>query len=60
LVEKLKLGVEGPRKFDHCSTANEARDLLQNYLGQDDIVLVKGSNSIGLSAIVASLVGEEN
>jgi UDP-N-acetylmuramoyl-tripeptide--D-alanyl-D-alanine ligase len=58
LVEKLNAGVEGAKKFDHCSNAKEASDLLLAYLGQDDNVLVKGSNSMGLSAIVKTLAGE--
>jgi UDP-N-acetylmuramoyl-tripeptide--D-alanyl-D-alanine ligase len=55
LVEKLNQGLEGPRKFDHCNDANEASALLHEYLRQDDNVLVKGSNSMGLSAIVNAL-----
>lgn len=60
LAEKLNQGVEGPQKFDHCNDAAEAFALLKNYLGRDDIMLVKGSNSIGLSSIVTSLVSGEN
>jgi UDP-N-acetylmuramoyl-tripeptide--D-alanyl-D-alanine ligase len=59
LAEKLKAGVEGPAEFAHCASAKEALDLLQNYLRESDTVLVKGSNSMGLSVIVSALVGGE-
>jgi UDP-N-acetylmuramoyl-tripeptide--D-alanyl-D-alanine ligase len=60
LAEKLNAGVEGPAEFAHCASAKEALDLLQNYLRESDTVLVKGSNSMGLSAIVNALVGGES
>jgi UDP-N-acetylmuramoyl-tripeptide--D-alanyl-D-alanine ligase len=58
LAEKLKAGLEGPDDFAHCATAKEALDLLRDNLRGSDTVLVKGSNSMGLSAIVAALVGK--
>jgi UDP-N-acetylmuramoyl-tripeptide--D-alanyl-D-alanine ligase len=60
LVEKLNQGVEGPRQFDHCDDAGEAAVLLQQYLRADDTVLVKGSNSMGLSAIIAAMLRGNN
>ena len=57
LVEKLKAGVEGPAEFAHCASAKEALDLLTSNLRDADTILVKGSNSMGLSAIVSALVG---
>lgn len=60
LVESLKQGVEGPADFAHCETSKQALALLQNYLRADDKVLVKGSNSMGLSAVIRVLVGGEN
>jgi UDP-N-acetylmuramoyl-tripeptide--D-alanyl-D-alanine ligase len=60
LAEKLKQGVEGARQFDHCNDAKEASDLLLQYLCADDTVLVKGSNSMGLSAIVNTLLRGED
>ena len=60
LVEKLNQGLEGPRKFDHCNDAKEASDLLHHYLRAGDTVLVKGSNSMGLSAIVNTMLRGEN
>jgi UDP-N-acetylmuramoyl-tripeptide--D-alanyl-D-alanine ligase len=59
LAEKLSTGLEGPAKFAHCASAMEALDLLKDYLRESDTVLVKGSNSMGLSAIVSALVGGE-
>ena len=58
LAEKLKAGLEGPTDFAHCATAREALDLLRDNLRDSDTILVKGSNSMGLSAIIAALVGE--
>jgi len=58
LVKKLKAGLEGPIEFAHCSSAKEALDLLRDNLRGSDTVLVKGSNSMGLSTIVTALVGE--
>jgi UDP-N-acetylmuramoyl-tripeptide--D-alanyl-D-alanine ligase len=59
LAEKLKAGVEGPRDFAHCADAKEALAILKSNLREDDTILVKGSNSMGLSAIVSALVGGE-
>lgn len=58
LVEKLKAGLEGPAEFAHCATAGEALDLLRDNLRESDTILVKGSNSVGLSSIIKSLMGE--
>lgn len=57
LADKLKAGVEGPAEFAHCASAREALDLLKSDLRNSDTILVKGSNSMGLSMIVNSLVG---
>ncbi len=57
LAEKLKAGVEGIAEFAHCASAKEALDLLQSDLRNSDTILVKGSNSMGLSMIVNALVG---
>jgi UDP-N-acetylmuramoyl-tripeptide--D-alanyl-D-alanine ligase len=58
LVQKLKAGLEGPAEFAHCATAREALDLLRVNLRESDTILVKGSNSMGLSAIVNALMSE--
>jgi UDP-N-acetylmuramoyl-tripeptide--D-alanyl-D-alanine ligase len=60
LADELKAGVEGPKEFAHCATAQEALALLQQYLCASDTILVKGSNSMGLSTIVSALTGWEN
>ncbi len=59
LARKLKAGVEGPREFAHCADAKEALAVLKSNLREEDTILVKGSNSMGLSAIVNALVGGE-
>jgi UDP-N-acetylmuramoyl-tripeptide--D-alanyl-D-alanine ligase len=59
-LKELKAGVEGPREFAHCATAQEALGVLQQYLCASDTVLVKGSNSMGLSNIVNALTGGKN
>ena len=58
LATKLNAGVEGPVNFAHCTNAGEALDLLRDNLRDSDTVLVKGSNSMGLSSIINALVGE--
>lgn len=60
LAQQLMAGVEGPAEFAHCANAQEALDLLQNYICASDTILVKGSNSMGLSAIVSALTGGKN
>jgi UDP-N-acetylmuramoyl-tripeptide--D-alanyl-D-alanine ligase len=57
LAEKLRAGVEGVSVIAHCASAHEALEVLNSELRVSDTVLVKGSNSMGLSAIVSSLVG---
>lgn len=58
LVEKLKAGVERPTEFAHCASAKEALELLRDNLRVSDTILVKGSNSMGLSIVINALVGE--
>jgi UDP-N-acetylmuramoyl-tripeptide--D-alanyl-D-alanine ligase len=46
--------------FAHCRTVAEARAALEALgLQSGDAVLVKGSNSVGLGALVAALAGKE-
>lgn len=59
LAKELQAGVEAPADFDHCATASEALEHLKSNLRENDTILVKGSNSMGLSAIVKALVGGE-
>ncbi len=59
LVERLASGLEGPTEFAHCCSAQEALALLQQFATVGDAILVKGSNSMGLSKIVSALVDGE-
>ncbi|MES2493939.1 MAG: UDP-N-acetylmuramoyl-tripeptide--D-alanyl-D-alanine ligase [Pseudomonadota bacterium] len=46
--------------FAHCHSAAEALDVLAGYgLGRGDAILVKGSNSVGLSAVVEALITQK-
>jgi UDP-N-acetylmuramoyl-tripeptide--D-alanyl-D-alanine ligase len=46
--------------FAHCGTAQEALQALMGFgLATGDAILVKGSNSVGLGAVVAALVKQE-
>lgn len=56
LVEALSRDVAWAGKFDHCANAKEAADRLPSRLCADDAVLVKGSNSVGLSKLVEALI----
>lgn len=56
LVEKLGTGLEGPARFAHCGTAAEAAELLRAHIKGGEAVLVKGSNSVGLSSLVSAFV----
>ncbi|MGJ3646925.1 UDP-N-acetylmuramoyl-tripeptide--D-alanyl-D-alanine ligase [Sphingomonas sp. GlSt437] len=44
--------------FVHVADASAARQALANVLAPGDAVLVKGSNGVGLAAVVASLKGQ--
>ena len=51
---------KGP-SFAHCQNAGEAAAWLASFgLANGDAILVKGSNSVGLGALVASLAGKGN
>ena len=50
-----------PITFAHCQNAGEAGAWLAEFgLAAGDAILVKGSNSVGLGALVASLAGKGN
>jgi UDP-N-acetylmuramoyl-tripeptide--D-alanyl-D-alanine ligase len=54
----LPLGKTVP--FAHCLTVREAIDALREFgLEQDDVILVKGSNSVGLASLVNALDKQE-
>ena len=47
--------------FAHCGTVQEAQAALVRYgVERGDAILVKGSNSVGLGALVASLAGRKS
>jgi len=47
-------------RFAHCATVKDAQDALRQFgLERGDAVLVKGSNSVGLGALVAALAGQK-
>ena len=60
LGERLAAGLEGPVKFAHCDNIDEAQALLLAALQPGDAVLVKGSNSVGLSKLVAAMTTGRN
>lgn len=49
--------LEGRVQFVHVADADAARTELMRLLESGDVVLIKGSNSVGLSAVVAALAG---
>ncbi|MPS71070.1 MAG: UDP-N-acetylmuramoylalanyl-D-glutamyl-2, 6-diaminopimelate--D-alanyl-D-alanine ligase [Novosphingobium sp.] len=54
----LPLGKDVP--FAHCLTVREAVDALREFgLERDDVILVKGSNSVGLASLVTALDKQE-
>jgi UDP-N-acetylmuramoyl-tripeptide--D-alanyl-D-alanine ligase len=54
----LPLGKTVP--FAHCLSVREAVDALREFgLERDDVILVKGSNSVGLSSLVNALDKQE-
>ncbi len=57
---KSRMSVLGkPVAFAHCETVAEAEAALADYgLATGDVLLVKGSNSVGLGALVARLAGQ--
>jgi UDP-N-acetylmuramoyl-tripeptide--D-alanyl-D-alanine ligase len=47
-------------RFAHCATVDEAQDALRQFgLERGDAILVKGSNSVGLGALVAAFAKQE-
>jgi UDP-N-acetylmuramoyl-tripeptide--D-alanyl-D-alanine ligase len=58
-IEPLAKALEGKLDFAHWPNANAARGNLQKILAPGDVILIKGSNAIGLGQIVAALTGVE-
>jgi UDP-N-acetylmuramoyl-tripeptide--D-alanyl-D-alanine ligase len=54
----LATSLEGRVDFVHVPDAAAARDRLMAVLAPGDAVLIKGSNGVGLSAVVAALAGK--
>ena len=57
-MRALAKALEGRVDFVHVPDAAEARDRLIAMLADGDAVLVKGSNGVGLSAVVESVRGQ--
>lgn len=53
----LANALEGEVNFVHVPDAQTARDRLKAMLAPGDAVLIKGSNGVGLAAVVAGLAG---
>lgn len=56
-MRPLAEALEGRTKFVHVPTTAAALEILPGMLAPGDAVLVKGSNGVGLSRIVAALAG---
>lgn len=56
-MRPLAQALEGRTDFVHVPTAAAALEVLPDMLAPGDAVLVKGSNGVGLSRIVAALAG---
>ncbi len=57
-MRALANALEGQVEFVHVADAQAAMAALNAVLRDGDVVLVKGSNAVGLSTIVAALSGE--
>ncbi|MEZ5709579.1 MAG: UDP-N-acetylmuramoyl-tripeptide--D-alanyl-D-alanine ligase [Blastomonas sp.] len=55
LAETLRKSLAAPDDLAHVATASEALKVLKSWLQPGDSVLVKGSNAMGLSALVTAL-----
>lgn len=59
-TQPLAFALAGRMEFAHGTDIKTALAWLQGNLRDGDVVLVKGSNSVGLSRIVAALTGGES
>jgi UDP-N-acetylmuramoyl-tripeptide--D-alanyl-D-alanine ligase len=57
LVKALSDDVAWAGKFTHCATAKDAIPVIRDIANAGDAILVKGSNSMGLSAVIDALAG---
>lgn len=56
-MEPLAKALEGRVESSHWPDASTAAESLQELIQADDVILIKGSNAIGLGRIVAALRG---
>lgn len=56
-IEPLAKALEGKLDFAHWPSADAARGSLQRIIAPGDVILIKGSNAIGLGQIVTALTG---
>jgi UDP-N-acetylmuramoyl-tripeptide--D-alanyl-D-alanine ligase len=56
-MEPLARALEGTMALRHVADTQAAIDIVRPLLRAEDVVLVKGSNSIGLSRVVAAIAG---
>ncbi|HMU22309.1 MAG TPA: cyanophycin synthetase, partial [Sphingorhabdus sp.] len=57
LAEALSADIAWAGKFAHCASVAEASERLRGEVRGGDAILIKGSNSVGLSAVVEALLG---
>lgn len=57
LAEALAGDVAWAGKFAHCASVAEVSERVCNDVRGGDAILIKGSNSVGLSAVVEALLG---
>jgi UDP-N-acetylmuramoyl-tripeptide--D-alanyl-D-alanine ligase len=57
LAKALAGDVAWASKFAHCATVAEASQRLRHEVRGGDAILIKGSNSVGLSAVVEDMLG---
>jgi UDP-N-acetylmuramoyl-tripeptide--D-alanyl-D-alanine ligase len=59
-IEPLAKSLEGDVETVHVATAAAALDVLQKIIVPGDVILIKGSNAIGLGSIVGTLTGGQS
>lgn len=60
LAEALAGDVAWAGKFAHCASVADASQRLRSEVRGGDAILIKGSNSVGLSAVVEAMLGGGN
>ena len=59
-IEPLVKSLEGDVETVHVAGAAAALDVLQKIIVPGDVILIKGSNTIGLGSIVGTLTGGQS